>query len=472
MKNIEILRKECEMLIIGILKFVYYSTKKFNSAQYIANHKCTNKPKNKTNNISYGTTAGADFSKISGFWLNLPKLHYYTFNYPLEQKNKKITKKIREINVKEFNYAKPFLIIITHELSRTGAPILALELAKKLHIKYNIIIYSLKDGPLNKDFRRYSILDVILMDKGDNNHSNLHYIINEIKKENCKINAIVNSICSHQTLDILNKNGVKTNMLIHEFASYIKDIEIFNKCFKYSDKVFFPAQIVLDNVQYCFPNLKLKKALVHPQGFIPAPTKKNNGKCEKHIKDEKIVTIIGIGTIEMRKGVDLFISTAQFILSQNIGKKFRFLWVGANGLHESIYRVYLNDQIERANLQDIVHIKDSVEDLTSIYEQADIFFLSSRLDPLPLVSIEAMNYGIPLVCFKDSTGISEYLLKNKSASYGVAKYLDIYDAGSIIKSLIEDKYLRYTIGSSQKELVSREFNMDIYIDVITKDFKS
>ena len=47
--------------------------------------------------------------------------------------------------------AKKTLIIVSHEASRTGAPILALNICKELIEFKNIVVISLKDGELIED---------------------------------------------------------------------------------------------------------------------------------------------------------------------------------------------------------------------------------------------------------------------------------------------------------------------------------
>ena len=59
--------------------------------------------------------------------------------------------------------AKKTLIIVSHEASRTGAPILALNICKELIEFKNIV--SLKDGELIGDFRANSTL-VLVPKKG------------------------------------------------------------------------------------------------------------------------------------------------------------------------------------------------------------------------------------------------------------------------------------------------------------------
>ena len=62
--------------------------------------------------------------------------------------------------------------------------------------------------------------------------------------------------------------------------------------------------------------------------------------------------VIGLGSIELRKGVDLFIECATIIKNQPEGERFQFVWIG-NGFdpeREVAYSAYLADQMKRAGL--------------------------------------------------------------------------------------------------------------------------
>ncbi len=67
-----------------------------------------------------------------------------------------------------------------------------------------------------------------------------------------------------------------------------------------------------------------------------------------------------------------------------------------------------------AGSDDTVSIVDAIPDLEPIYRLADLFLLSSRLDPLPNVAIDAALRGIPVVCFEGATGIADLLAQGHS----------------------------------------------------------
>src|SRR5260370_10698806 len=109
-------------------------------------------------------------------------------------------------------------------------------------------------------------------------------------------------------------------------------------------------------------------------------------------------------------------------------RKITFRWLGDGYLPDSdmAYSAYLRDQINRSDLRDSVEILDAVADPEPIYASADLFLLTSRLDPLPNVAIEAAMTALPVVCFDRASGFAELLAQNAATRYLVVAYLDCY----------------------------------------------
>ena len=86
---------------------------------------------------------------------------------------------------------------------------------------------------------------------------------------------------------------------------------------------------------------------------------------------------------------------------------------------------FLSEQISRSGLGDRFNLMDAIDDVESIYQEADLLFLSSRLDPLPNVSIDAALRGIPVVCFAEASGMAEILASNGETRELVVPHLDV-----------------------------------------------
>ena len=127
------------------------------------------------------------------------------------------------------------------------------------------------------------------------------------------------------------------------------------------------------------------------------------------------------------------------------------------------YSVYLKEQVARSSLEDCVHIVDEVTDLDPFYALADIFFLSSRLDPLPNVAIDAAHCGIPIVCFRGASGISDLMLPEPKLASGVVDYLDIDGAAQAIGHLLLDQAARSCTAAATSRFGQERFDMDKYV---------
>ena len=179
------------------------------------------------------------------------------------------------------------------------------------------------------------------------------------------------------------------------------------------------------------------------------------------------VVILGAGLVRLRKGVDLFIACARRVAEMMPKRRFRFVWIGDgfNPEQDVAYSVYLEDQLNRSNLGETFALLEAVSDIEGAYLESDILFLSSRLDPLPLVAMDALYHGKPVVCFESTTGLTEHLARDPLASFGIVPYLDVEEAARRIFRLIEDSDLRHSDwGGFSKACKSSIFSLERYVE--------
>ena len=91
-----------------------------------------------------------------------------------------------------------------------------------------------------------------------------------------------------------------------------------------------------------------------------------------------------------------------------------------------------------SGLEKTVTFLGEVNSLDPVYAMADIFMLSSRLDPFPNVTIDAMLAGLPVVCFKDASGVAELLSNHVDLKRLVVPYADPSSAAEVIEQLSTD----------------------------------
>ena len=107
---------------------------------------------------------------------------------------------------------------------------------------------------------------------------------------------------------------------------------------------------------------------------------------------DALVIVLGAGSVHLRKGVDLFIEVAARVVSGPGGDHCRFIWLG-NGYDpdgDVDYSAYLADQIQRAGLEEHLFFAGETRAIETAYREADIFLMSSRLDPMPNVAVDAL----------------------------------------------------------------------------------
>jgi hypothetical protein len=145
---------------------------------------------------------------------------------------------------------------------------------------------------------------------------------------------------------------------------------------------------------------------------------------------------------------------------------FRFVWVGHgfNPNRDLAYSAYLQDQISRAGLGNYVCFTGEMSDIDMAYELSDVLFLSSRLDPLPNVAIDAMFNRLPVICFDNTTGITDHLKENGLGEDCVIPYLNVEQAALRLAELIDDSEKRERLGREINEVGKKLFDMRIYVD--------
>ncbi len=373
--------------------------------------------------------------------------------------------------------AKSTVLVISHEASRTGAPILALHIAHQLRKKYNVIALVLGSGELIADYRKQCDIVIGPLEEPYNpviTGGVLAKLIPEIKPTF----AIVNSIESRVVLPILARLFVPTLCLIHEFASYTRPLNAVSDVVFWASEVVFSAAIVRANAQEVCQALGERHPVILRQGrtIPPRPdrspleydweARRISRLMRPSSLPENTVVVLGMGFVHIRKGVDFFIACAARVAALHPHCPFRFVWVGHGFDPEKdvAYSVYLRDQLSRAGLDGLMVFAGETMRVDVVYELADIFLLSSRLDPLPNVAIDAAYYQLPIVCFDRTTGIADLLTENGFAATCVAPYLDIEEAARRLVDLIDSPALRLEVGRGLKVLGAELFDMETYVE--------
>lgn len=368
------------------------------------------------------------------------------------------------------------IIIVTHALNETGAPILAFNMAKEFKNKeYQVVVISLSDGPLEEKFADYDIpllnLHQDILSKSLYNPKIFENIVTSLYHKGFD-KVITNTIISGITAPIFKKYNFSIISLIHEMGMSIslydmkqggRDITM------YSDKIIFPDKLVYKEFINIFPEDR-KKSIIRPQGLykIKENIIKDYDRVYKNYNiPKKSKIIMGSGTADLRKGIDLFLNAAQQLVQLEKDFEYHFIWTGKI-YNEELENWYLL-QLDKYNIKDRFHnidfIKDK-EEYQNLVACSDAFWLTSREDPFPSVMIEALEFGTPVLGFKNSGGVNTLLDDNRGV------LIENFNTNQL--AIETDKLLKHpetidTMLNKAQKYITEKLNFKKYIDFLENE---
>jgi glycosyltransferase involved in cell wall biosynthesis len=371
---------------------------------------------------------------------------------------------------------RPTILIVLHEATRTGAPVLGWNLIGRLAPKFNVVSLLMKGGPLEAALEEVSTAMVRLPGELSHGSDEATQLIRKIVAVYAPIYAIANSAATRDVAMILEDLDIPVVSLVHEFSSDFRPTGRLHGLYLRASKVVFPARIVAVASEKDYYILRSREHEIAPQGPSRLPKSDRYADSTASLAmaaalssiDKGSFLVAGMGTVTYRKGVDVFIATAADLFRQRPDIDCRFIWVGHTFPFDAKYREYLHQQIQRSGLDGRVILLNEVTDLDPIYQRADAFVLSSRLDPLPNVAIDAALRGLPIICFENASGIAEILENDVETRTLIVPYLDAAAAARAIRRLIEDRKHLANVSKSIRTRARSTFNMTRYIDTLQR----
>jgi len=369
----------------------------------------------------------------------------------------------------EYNDKLPTIAIVCHESSATGAPLVGLNLGQSMCNNYNVIHIVLHEANLQQEFVDSSIFTLTHL---RNKHGAIEILMNWLNNTFKLDSIICNSVETYEILEAASKFKMPVISLLHEFSEYTRPRGKITNTVINSDKVIVPAQIIADSAHKemeVFSGIKNKpnNLIILPQGklpFIPQSNGTNLTVDELRVKfsiSESDKVIVGAGYVQTRKGVDLFIETAHKIKLQS-DASCKFIWVGGgfDPEYDMACSVWLQSQLEELDLLDDFHFLSHQKSLDDVFSLADVYLLTSRLDPFPNVVIDALEADLPVICFDRTTGCADFLKENKSNS-AVVPFLDTTAMAHETLKFLTTKHEKAGLN---RQLVKDELCFKNYVD--------
>jgi glycosyltransferase involved in cell wall biosynthesis len=156
--------------------------------------------------------------------------------------------------------------------------------------------------------------------------------------------------------------------------------------------------------------------------------------------------VISVGKLDPQKGHDMLISAWKYVNDLHPDWELDIFGVGD-------WQQMLEDKIKQLNLIGSVILKGTTTDVTSQYLNSSIYVMSSRFEGLPLVLLEAMSCGLPIVSFDCEFGPRE-IITNEIDGFLVEPN-NIIELAAKINFLIENQTKRIEMGKNGSENVKR-----------------
>jgi glycosyltransferase involved in cell wall biosynthesis len=332
------------------------------------------------------------------------------------------------------------VLIVLHEATRTGAPRIGGLIAGALKKYRDVRILCLSGGPL-LDWLRDRVgtnnVEVHQFDRVRHQISfneRLGFAKSFLERDASPI-VYVNSLAASEFILAAKSQGKFAVVHVHEkmeemkklLAIQLMKLEVLSVC----DAVVLAAE-------------DLKRDLVDVFGFAPERLI-NFGiavdaeEIDRLAQEGKPNAVTATGTVfkpgdrlavgmvghaSKRKGVDIFFEVSKTLPEHD------FIWVG-NWVPSDAPENPIYDEFSKARLSNLF-VTGGVSNPYKYISKFDLFYLSSREDPNPVVLAEALLLGVPILAFSKTTAVTDFLGRSAILCHG---HTNLDDSVRVLRAL-------------------------------------
>jgi glycosyltransferase involved in cell wall biosynthesis len=201
--------------------------------------------------------------------------------------------------------------------------------------------------------------------------------------------------------------------------------------------------------------IEASKITIVPNGVDPEKFKpiKNSENIRRQFGLGNGLNVLFVGSLIPRKGVIYLVNAAKVIVDSQPNTKF--IIVGDGPL-----KYELKDSVKAVNLSKNFKFMGSIkeEQLTALYNCADVFVLPSIQEGQGIVTLEAQSSAKPVVAF-DIGGVKEAVRNGETGLLVEAGNTDALAEGLL--KILTDAQLRAKMGANGRQFIMRNFTWDI-----------
>ncbi|MCK1531865.1 glycosyltransferase family 4 protein [Bradyrhizobium sp. 182] len=366
------------------------------------------------------------------------------------------------------------LLFLSHEASRTGAPIFLLNFLRwfRRNRCFDMRILTGRPGVLTEDFARIGMVDSFepsaavwyramrklrLQHRYDSNH--FAQLRQRYLKEKFDL-MYVNSVASARMLEFLSFVECPVVCHVHELAGAIAEIGVRSiaRLEERSPVYIAVSHAVKNNLVTNHRISEDRIKVIH--GFVPSTQSAIEAEAARKIVCGKLGIrqnanlVCACGSIEFRKGTDIFLQVAGEVVRKYDGAPVHFVWVGGRSDRVEIMQA----RVANFGLRDVVHFVGLTSDAEMYFKASDMFILTSREDPFPLVVMEAAQQEKPILCFANAGGAPEFV--EADAGFVIPGF-DVDGMVDKVIELLSSPGLRGRMGLAARNKVLSRYNLNL-----------
>lgn len=340
------------------------------------------------------------------------------------------------------------VLLLSHEMSMTGAPVALQYMAKQLKEDgIFVTVLSPADGPMVGEMLRDEIPVIVDGTIGGNTEwikwaSNFDLIV-------------VNTVVPFHNIEQLERTDIPVIWWIHDGEmsfqlgankmlpqTLTENIHVYGGG-EYASRVVrkYRPSYNVQELLYCVPDYA---------GELPA-----DYKYRIDNPTDKLI-ISSVGSIDKRKAQDVLVEAIRGMNQEDIDKCL-FVFVGKNN-DDTVYR-----QIEQLRVdypRNVCMISQvSRDEIADVYRQSAAVVCTSRDDPMPVFITESLMLGVPVIC-SDNTGTYDLL---KDGENGLTfKSENVTALKEKLEFVIHNRKQMQVIGQCGRNVYEKNFTKDAF----------
>jgi glycosyltransferase involved in cell wall biosynthesis len=371
------------------------------------------------------------------------------------------------------------ILFISHEASNTGAPLFLLHICKylKQHTSWKFYFLLKQDGPLHNEFAKigntYVYNEKYL---AKNVFGKLKYKLKgsglAIKLRQRKLIAKFSQL----NLDLIYSNTATNGALLYDlsFLSVKIITHVHELAWAIDQFGMTNVELVKNYTSYYISTSPSVTAFVKEK-FNPVrpvfeincfpihkvPSQSNPAAIKVDLGIPVHSFVVGAsGTVEWRKGWDLFVRLAWETKQLDAVAPIYFIWIG--GMNKKT-EIDLQHEIKLTNLENNVLFIGHRNNPMEFYAAIDVFCLLSREEAFGIVAIESAQYGTPIICFDSAKGLASFVQDDAGV---VISYPNTRKMAESVLYLAHHRQERNSMGQTALERVVKQYNIERQGDLL------